>query len=79
MSSVPSPAPRIPTSSWERTGAHREIDNICQIIRNCARAGIPSAKYALTLLGVLRTEATVVAAGPCTPHSSTPGRGRIRR
>jgi len=36
----------------------REIDNICQIIRNCARAGIPSAKYALTLLGVLRTEPT---------------------
>jgi mannonate dehydratase len=36
----------------------REIDNICQIVRNCARAGIPSAKYALTLLGVLRTEST---------------------
>ena len=36
----------------------REIDNICQIIRNCAGAGIPSAKYALTLLGVLRTEST---------------------
>ena len=34
----------------------REIDNICQIIRNCARAGIPSAKYALTILGVIRTE-----------------------
>lgn len=34
----------------------REIDNICQIVRNCARAGIPSAKYAFTLLGVLRTE-----------------------
>jgi mannonate dehydratase len=40
----------------------REIDNICQMIRNCARAGIPAAKYNLTLLGVLRTE-------------STPGRG----
>jgi mannonate dehydratase len=37
---------------------NREIDNICQIIRNCARAGIPSAKYALTLLGVLRTDST---------------------
>ncbi len=33
----------------------REIDNICQIIRNCAEAGIPSAKYALTILGVIRT------------------------
>jgi len=37
-------------------GRDREIDNICQIIRNCARAGIPSAKYALTILGVIRTE-----------------------
>ena len=34
----------------------REIDNICQTIRNCAQAGIPSAKYALTILGVIRTE-----------------------
>jgi mannonate dehydratase len=34
----------------------REIDNICQIIRNCAKAGIPSAKYAMTVLGVIRTE-----------------------
>ena len=40
----------------------REIDDICQMIRNTARAGIPSLKYNMTFLGVVRTE-------------STPGRG----
>ena len=43
----------------------REIDDICQMIRNTARAGIPSLKYNLTLLGVVRTE-------------NTPGRGGAR-
>ena len=33
----------------------REIDDICQMIRNAAKAGIPSLKYNLTLLGVVRT------------------------
>jgi mannonate dehydratase len=41
----------------------REIDDICQMIRNAARAGIPCLKYNLTLLGVVRT-------------ASTPGRGK---
>ena len=36
----------------------REIDDICQMIRNTARAGIPSLKYNLTFLGVVRTEST---------------------
>ena len=36
----------------------REIDDICQMIRNAARAGIPSLKYNLTFIGVVRTEAT---------------------
>lgn len=40
----------------------QEIDEACEIIRNCATAGIPAIKYNLSLLGVLRTE-------------STPGRG----
>jgi mannonate dehydratase len=40
----------------------REIDDICQIIRNVARAGIPAVKYNLTILGVVRT-------------ARTPGRG----
>jgi len=43
----------------------REIDEICQMIRNAARAGIPALKYNLTILGVVRTE-------------STPGRGGAR-
>src|SRR6516162_2928832 len=43
-------------------GRDREIDDICQMIRNAARAGIPALKYNLSILGVVRTE-------------STPGRG----
>ena len=43
----------------------REIDNICQMVRNCAKAGIPMAKYNLNILGVVRT-------------GTTPGRGRAR-
>lgn len=33
----------------------REIDEICQMIRNCGEAGIPAVKYNLTILGVVRT------------------------
>jgi len=40
----------------------REIDQICQMIRNSARAGIPALKYNMTILGVVRT-------------ARTPGRG----
>ena len=40
----------------------RQIDDICQMIRNVAKAGIPALKYNMTILGVVRTE-------------STPGRG----
>src|SRR5579871_2931670 len=36
----------------------REIDAICGMIRNAARAGIPALKYNLTVLGVVRTERT---------------------
>ena len=36
----------------------REIDGICQMIRNTARAGIPRLKYNLTVLAVVRTEPT---------------------
>jgi mannonate dehydratase len=34
----------------------REIDTICRMIENCRKAGIPAAKYNLTLLGVVSTE-----------------------
>lgn len=36
----------------------REIDNLCQMIRNAARAGVPALKYNLSILGVVRTEPT---------------------
>jgi mannonate dehydratase len=36
----------------------RNIEALQTLIRNCAAAGIPSIKYNLTLLGVLRTERT---------------------
>jgi mannonate dehydratase len=36
----------------------REIDGICQMIRNAARAGIPGLKYNLTFIGVVRTSPT---------------------
>ncbi len=43
----------------------RNIDDICQMIRNCSRAGIHQLKYNFTLLGVVRT-------------GTTPGRGTAR-
>ncbi|MFN7993190.1 MAG: mannonate dehydratase [Bryobacteraceae bacterium] len=36
----------------------REIDGICQMIRNASRAGIPALKYNMSILGVVRTEPT---------------------
>ena len=43
----------------------REIDAICQMVRNAGKVGIPAVKYNFTLLGVLRTGAV-------------PGRGGAR-
>lgn len=34
----------------------RQIDSICELIANLARAGIPAAKYNLNLIGIPRTE-----------------------
>ncbi len=36
----------------------QEIDNICQMIENAARAGIPMLKYNMTILGVVRGKRT---------------------
>jgi mannonate dehydratase len=36
----------------------RELDDICQMIRNTARAGIPGVKYNLTFIGVVRSAPT---------------------
>lgn len=41
----------------------REIDNICQMIRNAARAGIPALKYNMSILGVVSTEPTQCRGG----------------
>ena len=41
----------------------REIDHICQMIRNCARASIPAVKYNLTILGGVRTQRTAGRGG----------------
>jgi mannonate dehydratase len=43
----------------------RNIDDICQMIRNCARAGIDRVKYNFTIIGIPRT-------------GTAPGRGRAR-
>ena len=57
----------------------REIDDVCQMIRNTARAGIPSLKYNMTFLGVVRTEPTRAAAARPTARSSTTRPSRLRR
>jgi mannonate dehydratase len=36
----------------------REIDQLCEMIRNVSLAGIPAVKYNLNILGVVRTEPT---------------------
>ena len=36
----------------------REIDAICQMIRNAGKAGLPALKYNMSILGVVRTEPT---------------------
>ena len=42
---------------------NRQIDDICQMIRNIAAAGIPSAKYNLTLIGIPRVAPTIGRGG----------------
>jgi mannonate dehydratase len=41
----------------------RDIERIQNLIRNCARAGIPAVKYNMSILGVLRTERTAGRGG----------------
>ena len=57
----------------------KQIDDICEMIRNASRAGIPSVKYNLTFIGVPRTAPTPAAAAPATARSSMPTASRIRR
>ena len=41
----------------------RQIDDICQMIRNASRAGIPSVKYNLTFIGIPRSAPTLGRGG----------------
>ena len=36
----------------------RTLEDFCQMIRNCGKAGIPMVKYNLTFIGVVRTART---------------------
>jgi mannonate dehydratase len=36
----------------------RDVEDICNMIRNCAAAGIPAVKYNMSILGVVRTPPT---------------------
>jgi mannonate dehydratase len=65
LEAVPLPLPssyitRSPMPSIMLAGPTRDqdIDSICQMIRNCSKAGIPTVKYNMTILGVVRTEST---------------------
>ncbi|MCL5670955.1 MAG: mannonate dehydratase, partial [Acidobacteria bacterium] len=42
----------------EEPECDREIDKVCGMIQDCATAGIPAAKYNMTILGVVRTNPT---------------------
>jgi mannonate dehydratase len=44
-------------------GRERAVDEIQQMIRNVARAGIPAVKYNMSILGVVRTERTAGRGG----------------
>jgi mannonate dehydratase len=57
----------------------REIDTICQMIRNAARAGIPALKYNLTILGVVRSAPSRGRGGRATARSTTRRRRKSRR
>jgi mannonate dehydratase len=41
----------------------RAIDDICQMIRNVAKVGIPAVKYNMSVLGVVRSEPTIGRGG----------------
>jgi mannonate dehydratase len=44
-------------------GRERQIDSICRLIENLAKAGIPAAKYNLCLIGIPRTADTTGRGG----------------
>src|SRR4029453_5650012 len=56
-SAIDSPVQKAVMTGREPERQH-EIDEACEIIRNCAAAGIPAIKYNFNVLGVLRTADT---------------------
>jgi mannonate dehydratase len=64
MSSVPIDKAEFPNIMLGKSPERdHEIGQISQMIRNAGRAGIPSLKYNLTLLGVVRTKRTLDRGG----------------
>lgn len=58
LSSRPVEESRSPDILLAGPNRDRQIESICNIIRNLARAGIPAAKYNLNLIGIPRTADT---------------------
>jgi mannonate dehydratase len=54
----------------------RQIDEICQMIRNSARAGISNMKYNFTFLGVVRTSRSIAKPGQPDPVTVKGAKGR---
>ena len=52
----------------------RDIEGLQTLIRNCAAAGIPSIKYNMSLLGVLRTGSHSRARRRGVQHLAAEGR-----
>ena len=57
----------------------REIDRICDLIERLAAAGIPAAKYNLTIIGIPRTEREPGRGGRATPRFAGAAPTRLRR
>ncbi len=56
LSSAPIARAEYPAIMLGTPERDKAIDDICQILRNIGRAGIPSAKYNMSILGVVRTK-----------------------
>lgn len=64
LSSVPlASSPYKATLLGKSPDRDREIDSLCEMIRNTGRAGIPALKYNFTVLGWIRSESTPGRAG----------------
>ena len=61
-SAVIAKAPMAPIMLGQSPERDRQIEQIQQMLRNCAKAGIPAVKYNMSILGVVRI-------------GRTPGRG----